>query len=157
MGACMPSAPSSHFRQETLSKDGGSYPVWELVKRSAVLTKRKVIGTIENRPLAGGRCVRSRTHICLVAARQVSIRPHSKTASSTPSVAIFLFSRPLSLTPPLLSLALETSLRQRISPVSVPASISCSQSAAARSPLLLEPNPRRVNPSRPSIKFERQL
>jgi len=67
------------------------------VKPPAALAKRKVIGTIENTRLlclAGG--VRSRTYICLVAERQVNIRPHSKTASSCPSVSIFLFSLPLS-------------------------------------------------------------
>ena len=50
-----------------------------------------MIGTIDNITLClAWRYVRSRTHICLVAERQVNIRPHSKTARRRPSLFISL-------------------------------------------------------------------
>lgn len=65
--------PTGFFKSELRAQDG----------ERAALTKRKVIGTIENirllvLPGLARVCVRSRTHIGLVAERQVNIRPAFK-------------------------------------------------------------------------------
>lgn len=126
----------------------------ERAERWAALTKRKVIGTIENNALpclAGG--VRSRTHICLVAEGEVNIdRIQRQPAVPRP---LFSFSHSLSL--PTSTPSLKTLHVLRISPEYSYWRRSAAPICRCSLLPLFEPNPRRVTPSRPSIKFERQL
>ena len=141
--------PAGFFKSELRAQDG----------ERAALTKRKVIGTIENirlpaLPGLARVCVRSRTHIGLVAERQVNIRPAFKDSKLLPFGLYFPFLSP-SLIPPTLSIPRPStpcgyqpiySWRRSVAPI-----CRCSPSAALRV------HPRRVTLSRPSIKFERQL